>query len=266
MTATDKHQPTTAEGLFAKAIEDKFDQAKPPAFVIPILSADPPETDPTNLWMRWDGRLRGRRWNGASYSYTDYPLRTDITSPPAVPAYPAAPAQPPAPTTYVSTYQATWSQGYQGDDQQRANAVGYLSLPYGNDGTAYGQQKSLIGFDYASIVTDLTGSTVKQVQLTLSNTDSYAPSVAIYFGLHAETAKPTTWPSSGIQRFLANDRWVRTETKTINLPLTFATSIRGGTARGISIEAPSASLEGYGIAAGVNSGITPPQLTITYAK
>lgn len=252
------------EAQFVRALQETPVPQR--AFVIPNYAADPPEDDPVNLWMRYDGRLRGRFWNGASYTYVDYPMRTDITSPPAVPAYPARPAQPGAPITYSKSYTAQWTQGYRGDNTKRPDSVGDVMLPFGNSGDGNGTQKSLIGFDYATMATDLASSTVKSVQLSMTNIDAYWDSgVTIFFSIHNQTAEPSTWPAL-IQRFVNNRHFAKPERLNIALPIIFATGVRDGTGKGIALEAPSDSPDFYGYAAGVGSGYDPPILTVTYAK
>jgi hypothetical protein len=266
--ASSRQKPTTPEGKFSKAISDILAGTSPTKFVIPTLAADPPETDPTNLWMRYDGRLRGRFWNGTGYTYVDYPMRTDITSPPAVPAYPARPAQPAAPTTRSKSYAAIWTQSYNGDGSQRTDALGTTNVIFGNINDGLGRQKSLIGFDYATIATDLTGSTVKRVDYFMQNLDSYRDSgVDVYFGIHNVTALPSTWPDASLpQRMIKSYHFGNPQNLTVQLPIIFATGIRDGSGKGIALEAPSDSPDFFGYGAGVGSGYSPPILTITYAK
>lgn len=262
-----RYVPASEEARFAQALQDQG--FKPPsAFVIPVLQNDPPANDPTNLWMRPDGRLRGRYWNGSAWVNVDYPMRSDITAPPAVPAAPAPAAQPPAPRTYRTAFAATWTQSYKGDDSKRTDSNGDLMLMYGNSGDANGTNKSLIGFNYSSIASTLTSSTIKKVELSLTNVDAYWDSgVDIYFGIHNVTAEPATWPADLLpRRKISKHHFEASEAKTVTLPLEFATMIRAGTGKGIAIEAPNASRDFYGYAAGVGSGFAVPQLIVTYAK
>lgn len=265
-----RNRPTTPESRFSQAVGRMAETPRPTPFVIPTLASDPADGDPTNLWMRFDGRLRGRYKNSSNvWVYVDYPMRTDITSPPAVPAYPAAPALPPAPQTYQNAYDAVWSQGYQGNDAKRTDSIGTKFLPFGvqSGSNTFGQQKSLVGFDYATIASDLTNSTIYSVQLTLQVIDATLGSVDVYFGIHNATAAPTTFPTGALPASkIASATFGRGEIKTIPLPLEFATRLRAGTGKGIAIEAPSAATDFYGYASGVGSGYANPQLIITFAK
>jgi len=258
----------TPEARFRAAVEAKVrEMDRPRPFEIPRFQADPPEQDPTNLWMRWDGRLRGRYWNGASYTYVDYPMRSDITAPPAVPAAPAPPAPGTIPQTYETTWTATWSQTYQGNDTKRTDTAGETQLYFGQVDTTLGLQKSLVGFDGVSLVSTLTGSTIQKIELTMTLLGAYWSSVKTQFGLHNLSAEPVTFDGTTIdQRKVGKGTFSVSGNNTIALPLAFAQSMRAGTAKGLAIEAPSADREFYGFAAGVGSGYTPPKLTITYAK
>lgn len=268
---TARYQATSAEAKFALALQNRIGIPRPQSFVIPTLTTDPDEKDPTNLWMRYDGRLRGRYLNaaGTAFVYVDYPLRSDITAPPAVPTAPATPPPAPAPKTYKTTWTATWSQTYKGDGNQRTDDKGNDYLVYGSSGDSYnGTNRSLIGFNYSSIASALAGSTIKLVELKMTNIHAYWNSgVTIYFGIHNVTSKPGSWPDSSIPRHRISWKlFGKPETKTVSISLDFAKYIRDGNGKGIAIEAPNSSQDYYGFAAGVTSGYTPPQLIITYAK
>jgi hypothetical protein len=264
------NRPTNPESSFVTRILNEVLKRLPQAYVVPVVQNDPPDTDPTNLWMRPDGRLRGRYWNGASFTYVDYPMRSDITSPPAVPAAPAPPAKPSTPKTYQKTYTATWSQSYQGSGAKRVDSIGETYLVFGDSGAdTYGTQRALVGFDYATIATDLASSTIHKVELRMTNVHSYWDSgVDVFFGMHNVTSEPATWPASGSLplRRVVNHRFGKTETKIVPLQVQFGQLLRAGTAKGLAIEAPTAEKDYYGYAAGFGSGFTPPQLIITYAK
>lgn len=260
---------TSDEARFVKAIKEAIEQFLPRGLVLPVMQDDPPEEDPTNLWMRADGRLRGRYWDGANFLYVDYPVRSDITSPPAVPAAPPVPAKPDTPITHQSLYTATWSQTYQGSGAQRTDTRGEQFIVFGNEGNTYGTMRSLVGFNYAVIAADLAGSTIKSVALTMQNIHSEWPSgVEVFFGLHNVTSEPASWPASGDLplRRVTSAHFGRPEVRTIALPMTFGQHLRAGTAKGLAIEAPTDSRDYYGYAAGVGSGYSPPQLVITYIK
>jgi hypothetical protein len=262
--------PTTPEGKFGQQIDALvLARLRAQRFIVPNFAADPPESDPTNLWMRYDGRLRGRYWNGASFTYVDYPMRSDITAPPAVPAYPPAPASSAAPLTYTTTWAATWSQSYTGSGTKRTDPIGELHLLSGMDPTGvYGQQKGIAGFDYAAIAASLAGSTISKIELTVTVINAYWPTGGeVYFGAHALTAEPTTFdPAGSLLRYGSSAQFVPGSVVTVPLPLTFAQSFRSGTVRGLVFESITSDVGAFVQLAGVGSGYTEPQLTVTYAK
>jgi hypothetical protein len=259
--------PTTPEGKFGQQVAELISSMmRQQRFVIPTFAADPPETDPTNLWMRYDGRLRGRYWNGSAYVYVDYPMRSDITSPPAVPAYPTKPAQPSPPQSFQQTWLAQWSQTYAGSGAKRNDTQGQVNAVFGSD-TANGYQKALVGFDYAAIATALASSTIQSVQLTVSVLSAAHTTTTLAVGMHNQASEPTTYDvTTTILRYGYQGDVQSGQISTHNLPFAFAQVLRAGTAKGLVLEAPSSDPNFLGVVAGVGSGYTPPQLTITYAK
>lgn len=263
---------TSPEGQLLKALMDrvKAELQTPSKFVVPFLQNDPDEKDPTNFWMTTTGRLRGRYWNGTVFVYLDYPLRSDITAPPAVTPPPPPPAKPAAARTFKTTWQAIWTQTYQGDGDKRTDSKGNNYLVYGNGGDSFnGTQRSLIGFNYGSIQSALSGSIIKLVQLRMTNVHAYWNNgVDIYFGMHNVTAEPASWPSSGslLLRRSVKQHFGKPQTKTVSLSGAIGSAFRSGSGKGLAIEAPSGDRDYYGFAAGLGSGYTPPQLIITYTK
>lgn len=262
---------TSPEAQLSQTIDELVEaNTRPTPFVIPVLQADPSTADPTNLWMTTNGRLRGRYWNGSTWVYIDYPLRSDITAPPAVAAPPAPVTKPTPIKTYKTTWTATWSQTYQGDGDKRTDDRGNNYIVYGNSGDSFnGTQRALIGFDYADIQSKLASSTIKSVQLKMTNVHAYWNSgVQVYFGMHNVTSEPASWPSSGslLHRKQVHFKFGKPETKTVSLGTLFGRELRANNGKGLAVEAPSSSRDYYGYAGGVGSGYTPPQLIITYAK
>lgn len=234
-------------------------QGRPP-MVFPVLSADPPETDPTNIWLLTDGRLRSRVWNGAAYVYREYtPITpTAATPPPYVP-------QGTAETTQEGVYEATWSQSYVGNGTQRGGD-GTVLLYYGEQGDGTGRNKALIGFNYSAIVTDLTGADIRKVQLVFNTVRSpWNSGSDVHFGIHNSTTEPSTWPAIP-RSMITTISFGPSQTLTVSLPLEFATAIRDGSGKGIAVEAPSDDAGFAGVAAGVASGYTTPTLIVTYVK
>lgn len=237
-------------------------------FSIPVLAANPPETEPINLWMFANGRLRGRALNsgGTAFVYYDYALLSDIPTAPPAPA-PPAPAPPkPAPKTRVSYYTAQWTQGYRDNGTKRTDHPTYMH--YGYVDSFNGRNQSLIGFDHGDIASDLSGSTIEKVELNMTNIHSWYNSGSyIHFGIHNFSSEPSTWSGGGIpRRFVTKKHYGKPENKWVTLSIDFAKAIRDGWGKGIALESPNNSREYYGYAAGVGSGYATPKLKITYVK
>lgn len=232
---------------------------------IPILAADPPTTDPTNIWLFPDGRLRMRHLNTAG---TAYVTREFVATAPGSSSSATAVATPvTTPTVRIGVYPAIWSQSYKQGGAARTDD-GTVKLYYGNGDVSNGQQQSLIGFNYTTIASDLAGSTINEVQLRLYNLGSYyEDGVQVYFGIHNFSAQPATWAGGGIPAsFAVNHHFGRNEQRDVPMPLSFAQTIRDGTGKGVAIEAPNSNKEFYGFAAGFGSGLTLPTLIINYTK
>ena len=241
-------------------------QATSMPFRVPVLNEDPPEDDPTNLWLFPDGRLRGRHLNAAG---TLLVYREWVTSAPGADTSATAPATPSAAVvTHEGSWPAIWSQSYRQSGSPRTD-LGVTHLYYGSSGDAFnGRNQSLIGFDYAAIATALAGSTVNSVRLSITNVHAwYHSGVQIYFGIHNFGSEPATWAGGGIPRQrITNHHFGKPQFRTVWMPLEFATAIRDGWGKGIALEAPSTSREFYGYAAGVGSGYAPPTLIVNYTK
>jgi hypothetical protein len=257
MGLTRKTDPTAR--FIGKVKELVSNQSRPP-MVIPVLAADPPTTDPTNLWLLTDGRLRSRYWNGTTYIIREYtPVTPTGTTPPAyVPQGAAA-------TTQEKLYTATWSQSYVGAGTPRAGD-GETLLYYGNQQDGTGRNKALIGFNAATIAADLAGADIRKVQLVFNNIRSvWGTGAEVHFGIHNSTTEPATWPSIP-RSMITAIIFGSSQTATVDLTTEFGTAIRDGIGKGIAVEAPSDDAGFAGVAAGVGSGYTTPQLIVTYVK
>lgn len=231
---------------------------------IPILGQDPPETSSCNIWLLHDGRLRTRKRNSADTAWViDEWVRTapgsstSATSPPAPPA---------APISREKLYSAVWSSSY-----NEAGDVGTgdraIKLYYGWD-SSNGRNRSYIGFDHTTIASDLSGSTVNQVRLVLTNLTTGLPNGAdVNFGIHNVSggSAPATWQGVVVSGAKI-ERLMPQQLHVINLPLSFATYIRDGLGKGIAIEVPDNSPAHYGSAAGVGAGFQGPTLEVSYIK
>ena len=256
-------------GRFVAEINDLrrlVNQAHALPFRIPVVSEDPSEADPTNIWAFPDGRIRWRHLNTAG---TTFIYREIISTAAGSDTSATAPATPPsAAITRQENFSGTWSHSYRQSGAQRTDQ-GATHLYYGSSGDGFnGINRSLVGFDYAAIATALSGSTINWVKMTMTNIWAwYNSGVQVYFGIHNFSSKPATWTGGGIPRQrITNHHFGKPQTRTVDMPLEFATSLRDGWGKGLALEAPSGSREFYGYAAGFGSDNGPPVLTINYTK
>lgn len=235
---------------------------------IPVLAADPPETDPVNWWLLPDGRMRARHLNtsGTAFVYREWVATAPGSGSSAAPPAPPAAAPQTQPELVAG---AIWSRSYRQSGNARTDD-GVVRLYYGSSGDGFnGRNRSLIGFDFASIAAALTGSTIISVKMDLYNLHAYNNSGSdIHFGIHNFSSLPGSWGGGGIPRSMI---WKQHFGKpqfrqNVPMPLEFAQAIRDGWGKGIALESPSDSRTYYGYAAGVGSGQPLPTLRITYAK
>lgn len=259
--------PVAELALRVRELEQKANAAdSPKPFRIPVYAADPSTDDATNMWMLPDGRIRARHRNTAD---TAWVLREWVSTTPGGSGSGTAPAPPaPAPITRNGFYPAIWSQSYRQSGAARTDE-GTVMLYYGSSGDAFnGMNRSLIGFNYTTIASDLAGSTVLGCWLYLVNIHAWFDAGSdIHFGVHNYTSEPSTWAGGGIPRsMVSKHHFGKPQAKTVPLPLYFATDIRDGIGKGVALESPSTSRSFYGYAAGFGSGYDVPLLTVQYAK
>jgi hypothetical protein len=240
------------------------EEANRKQLTIPVLQQDPPETDPTNMWLLPDGRLRSRHLNpaGSAFIYREW-VSTAAGSGTSA----AAPAAPPTVAiTRQDSWPAIWTQSYRQAGPARTDQ-GTTRLYVGSSGDSFnGQNRSLIGFDYAAIAAALAGSTVNSVSLNMTSLHTFWDAGAdVWFGIHNFTSEPASW-GGGLPRRVKH-RFVQAQNRPdLGMPLEFATSIRDGTGKGIALEAPNSSRDYYAYLAGIGSGSPIPVLTINYSK
>lgn len=226
--------------------------------IIPVVNADPGTAFAGNIWAYPDGKLNVRLKDGTVKQYS-----------PVTPAAPTVsnPTPTPQPVTHQGTWTAQWGQAYRASGAQTGGNNTYLYQ--GNGDSFNGRQRSLIGFDYASIQSALSGANVTGVRLYLTVAHTWWNSGGTFwFGLHNNTSKPGTWGGTIGRDFVTSNHVPKTGTLWINLSTEFGSRFRDGSAKGITLQAPSDDRTYYGYAyggPGTNSG-QMPVLQITYVK
>lgn len=200
------------------------------------------------------------------------PFSADWSAPPAPAPAPKPPGgststpTSPTPKTYTRVYNSTWSRTYDEDnsttwDDSPLCYQGYYSADRG-------RTKSLIGFNYAQIRSDLSGSTVKSVKLTMRNEHWYWNSGGIaLIGTHNYTTKPSVYNSGLVwnNRILSR-AWPKDGQATVELGVTIGNEFKAGTTKGIALGPTSSTdLTYYGYFRGATLSYRP-YLTITFVK
>lgn len=174
-------------------------------------------------------------------------------------------------STYTKTYNATWSRSWTGGDSTY-ETNGTLAQGYNVAYPSNGNMKSWIGFDYSQIQSDLSGATVKKVEVYLYYWHWYnASGGTAVIGYHTSTA--TSAPSYDDTKDAVAEKlvsgWGRNVGKWVDITtsgLFTADGWRTGAHRGIALgPGPSTSSTYYGKAYG-NTESNEPKLRITYEK
>jgi len=222
-------------------------QTKP--FALPVVDEDPSVDSKCNLWMMYDGRVRGRNPN------TGAVFQLATTTPGSSTSSPASPVDH-APESYNAEYVTTGVQTY--------DAAGNpVSGDYGQMGNGY---RSMLFFDYAAIAADLAGSQISRTELLVTVLDGFnTVGVPLVVGTHDNTTVPATL--SGVVDYGLSEK-----SYTINYPsyqtisAKVAIGMRDGTVTGIVLDPRSDNPNYYGVIAGLGTNGQPPTLRVSYLK
>lgn len=174
--------------------------------------------------------------------------------------------------TYTTTYNATWSATYQQSGTRRPDAIDGDKQYQGFYSSNNGNQKALIGFDYSSIQSDLSGATVTKCEVYLYFNHWYfnAGGTAV-IGTHDNTTTanngPSTYPTGDVHTNRKQvSGWGINVGKWVDLGTTIGNEFKSGASLGIAMgPGPSTSQTYYGSYDGDNM-TNEPKLRITYTK
>jgi hypothetical protein len=225
---------------------------------VPFVETDP-DASAGNMWAFPDGRVRIRMPDGTVVQLATSP-DTGGTSTVPMPT----PEQQEA--TYQTTWEATWTRSYQQSGVARSDT----NLYWGKADAVNGVQASLIGLPYTAILAALTGATITKVEVLLHVAHTgYESGTTVFLHGHSNTAAPATLGGVGSEA-LASMAVAGVDVGELQgwhvVSRGLGQELADGTTRGFSLIAPSSSLEHYGEAAGVGSGLQVPAIRITYYK
>jgi len=172
---------------------------------------------------------------------------------------------------FATIYNATWTRSYIGDNSYRPSYAINERCYHGRYDSNYGQQKSLIGFDYNGIASDLSGATIAKIEVYLYSDHWFYDAGAVLIGTHNHTSIPSTWNSGNVdmnsgQGRVVVDDWPTGAGYWIEIPVGIASEFLSGTSRGVALgPAPTTEQGYYGYFRGGTSG-NCPKLRITYSK
>lgn len=175
---------------------------------------------------------------------------------------------------YTSTYSATWTRSYYGNDTLNPSFRGVKLCQgrYGNPDIRWegdmGIQKSSAGFDSSKIRSDLNGASIEKVEVYLHNEHWWynAGGGRLNIGVHNTNSPTSTWGGE-TRHGVASEIWTNEGTgKWITLPNYVGTDLRDNKAKGITLYKPTTDLRYYGYFFGENEGSKTPKIRITYKK
>lgn len=238
-------------------LEDNIKGLQQAPLRIPIVDADPDAAQNGNIWMMEDGRLRARTAAGVIKEYAA------VGSPGGSSSGTAKPTPTAAKKTYVSTYAATWTQSYKENNSPRTDTN---DLYYGYADSFNGRGKSLIGFNWSAIKTQLTGSTVTKVEIYFHQIHSWWNWGAyVRFGIHNNNGQPGTY-GGVVKNNVSQITYGKPQAKWAVIATEVGVRFRDGTGRGILIDQLSSDRAFYGTGAGIGGSGSPPYLRFTYVK
>lgn len=170
------------------------------------------------------------------------------------------------PQTYTTNYFATWSGSY--TPAGNYGTFGGSTRAYQGDANeGSGNRKSMIGFNYSQIASDLSGATILSCKITLYYQHWwYNNGGTAVIGTHnaAVSSAPSTF--SGTTNRVQSASWPIGQSRSVELGTTIGNEFKAATAKGIVLgPGPSSSTTYYGYASGYGA-TNPPYLTIQYQK
>lgn len=171
---------------------------------------------------------------------------------------------PPTKQTYTKSWTAIWSNTYSSDNTGRGGNWCFQ----GNSGEdPWGNQKSMIGFDSAAIRSEIEGTEMVKITISLEFPHWWYDSGTAQIGTHNYLSMPSSWSNSRTNvRRVSSSGWDQHTWRSVVLPNSIAGEFADGDSTGITLgPASSSSKTYYGYCYGAYQA-AKPYLTITYRK
>lgn len=169
--------------------------------------------------------------------------------------------------TYTRTYACTWSGTYRSNGDYSSSHGS--QMVHGDSGADswLNDARSLCGFNYAQIMSDLKGATIKSCYITLyANHWYWNDGGTARIGTHNYTGRPGSWAGSRVheQRISSSD-WPKPGKRKVSLGTTIGNEFKSGASKGIALGPTTGTKTQYGKFNG-NGQSNEPVLTIVYVK
>lgn len=248
----------TADGTLHEFVS--VTSSRPP---VPTFASDPASSTGWRLWFHGGtGELRGRLANGTVVTFAPVTGGSSGDGGTGTSGGSTSTKPKPADTSpkkYRKVYGATWGRTFCATHGVETGA----RLRYGTfPGSAHGMRKIMLGFDDATIRSDLAGSTIRLVEFRMSNTDAWNyGGIDVHFGGHALTVPPSSF--SAVRKNVWSAHWPHTGDPgwKSGIPEWVGRAFRDDTIRGLTIDQPSGSAAYYG-----EMDWSSAQVRITYTK
>lgn len=177
--------------------------------------------------------------------------------------------------SFTDTFEATWSDSYDGDNNAKPREYTLGRLYQGRYGhhnaidniyynpIYWGSQRSLIGFDVKKIQEALVGGTVHRIELYLKNEHFwYVKGGKASIVSHNFSNKPSKFNHVDI---IKEETFSKGQGKWVRLPVELGEQLKNGEISGFGLYKNTSDLDYYGYFSGATSK-DRPKLRIIYAK
>lgn len=182
-------------------------------------------------------------------------------------ANPDRPAAPKPKATYTKSYSCTWSGTYRSNGDYSSSHGGTMVQGDSGSDTWLNDARSLMGFNYSQIQSDLRGATIKSCHVTLNANHWYwNDGGTARIGTHSYTSRPGKASSSrySAQR-VSSSNWPKPGKRKVSLGTTIGNEFKSGATKGLMLGPTDGSKRQYGRFNG-NGQSSEPVLTIVYTK
>jgi len=177
------------------------------------------------------------------------------------------PAPPKPKVEYTKTYSCTWSGTYRSNGDYSSSHGNTMVQGDSGADNWLNDARALCGFNYAQIIKDTKGATIKACYVTLyANHWYWNDGGTARIGTHSYTGRPGSWSGSRVdEQRITSANWPKPGKRKVNLGTSVGNDFKSGAAKGIALGPTTGSKTQYGKFNG-NGQANEPVLTIVYVK